>query len=103
MATSVDIVLCMLPTEDGGLVKAQATGTRSLYFHFGWAGVDVDFGGFLDLDNGTDVEPGVGPVAGVLTLWASEASSIEPGQTFSIRYPRRVVGYGLVLKVRRDV
>lgn len=92
----------MLSTQEGGLVKAQATGTRSLYFHFGWAGIDVDFGGFLDLDNGADVEPGIGPVAGALTLWASEATPIECGQTFSIRYPTRVVGYGLVLNVHQS-
>lgn len=102
MATQVNVVLCMLSTEDGGLIKVQASGTRSLYFHFGWAGVDTDFGGFLDLENGVAVEPGIGPVAGVLTLWASEAVSVEPGQAFSIRYPTRVVGYGLVKEVRRD-
>lgn len=103
MTTQADVVLCMLSTKDGGLVKVQASGTRSLYFHFGWAGVDVDYGGFLDLEKGVEVKPGIGPVGAVLTLWAAEASSIEPGQTFSIRYPKRVVGYGLVREVRRDL
>gem|GEM_PF-3205579 len=49
-----------------------------------------------------DVGPGVGPVAGVLTLWSVEAGSIEPGQAFSIRYPTRVVGYGLVQEIHKD-
>lgn len=103
MTTMVDVVLCFLSTDDGGLVKVQSSGTRSLYFHFGWSGVDVDFGGFLDLRGGIDVKPGLGPVTGVLTLWAAEANSIEPGQAFSIRYPTRVVGYGLVRAVRPDL
>lgn len=103
MTIYADVVLCMLAAEEGGLVTAQESGTRSLYFHFGWAGADIDFGGFLDLEGGGLIEPGIGPVAGVLTMWAAEASVIEPGQAFSIRYPTRVVGYGLVREVEQSV
>lgn len=93
----------MLPTEEGGLVKNQMIGTRSLLFYFGWGDVALNFGGFLDLDDVVVITPGIGPVVGTITMWEDEANQIEPDDVFSIRYPNRVVGYGLVRGVRRDV
>lgn len=101
MTTQVEVVLCMLPTEAGGLVKTQASGTQSLIFRFGWSADELSFGGFLDLEGNSDVAPGLGPVSAVLTLWADEAQSIHVGDAFTVRYPIRVVGYGFVRAVEQ--
>lgn len=99
MTVRLAVTLCMLSTSAGGLVTEQPSGTRSLLFHFEWAGAAADFGGFVDTEGHVAVAPGLGPIAAAISPWAEEAQRIEAGQAFTIRYPKRVVGFGWVRSV----
>jgi hypothetical protein len=96
MTIAARVVIELLPADRGGLTRPQASGTRSLLYRFDVNGEPTTYGAFLDLDDEGAVAPGIGPVGGVLTLWAESADRISAGDRFDIVYPVRIVGRGYV-------
>lgn len=96
MTVAARVVIELLAADDGGLIKPQASGTRSLLYRFDIDRQSTTYGAFLDLDDGRPVEPGIGPVGGVLTFWAESSERISAGDRFDIVYPERLVGRGYV-------
>lgn len=96
MAISARVVIEFRPTDQGGLKKPQASGTRSLLYRFQVGGTPTTFGGFLDLDESVGVTAGSGSLHGRITFWAQEAEALLAGDLFDIVYPVAPVGRGRI-------
>lgn len=94
--------LTMTPTSDGGLMMAMPTPCRSLLLHVDThAGTDGVLLGVQITPTGDDsLAPGTALHHAELLFWAHDSElHIRAGTRFELRYPKRVVGAGVVTEV----
>lgn len=90
----------LAPTAEGGLQGAMPSPCRSLLLRTepGGDAESLVFGVRIAVSSGDSLRPGTEDPAALLWFWATEeaAEAIAVGTSFSLLYPSRVVGNGIV-------